>query len=270
MSHCSWRRILSACACAAIPGSLYAVDSVVLINQSNAATGFPIVISQPGSYRLSGDITVSGPNSTAIEITASFVTLDLNGFSILGPTVCSGTPPTCAPKGSGIGIATGANVQAARVFNGTVHGMGGDGINVAGTIEGVAADGNGGVGLVATGSVIESVASRNGLAGIFASMVRDSIAIRNGLQGMLIGFSAATPPGVASGNTALLNGGIGIDAVTSTLLNNTAQSNGGAGIVATCPSSIVGNTSVGNSGVGISAPSNQTMACILSDNATDK
>jgi hypothetical protein len=79
-----------------------AVDGTVLINQStitNGLTGcptgghFPIVICQPGSYRLSGNLTVPDANTTAIQITANDVAIDLNGFSISGP----GT------KGSGIG-----------------------------------------------------------------------------------------------------------------------------------------------------------------------
>jgi hypothetical protein len=67
----------------ALPASVFAVDGVVLINQSTvtAAGGFPYSISQPGSYKLSGNLVVpSGVNG--IQITASNVTLDLNGFSI--------------------------------------------------------------------------------------------------------------------------------------------------------------------------------------------
>src|SRR5437660_11740367 len=96
--------ILSACA---IPA--YAVDGVVLINQSAAlagnvtpgdAPGFPVTISAAGSYRLSGNLTVNDANTTAIQITADNVAIDLNGFSIIGPTVCSGSPVTaCSPAG---------------------------------------------------------------------------------------------------------------------------------------------------------------------------
>jgi len=56
----SGRRLLWGCLLAAIPGSLFAVDGVVLIDQSHAlagsitpgdAPGFPVTITQPGSYR---------------------------------------------------------------------------------------------------------------------------------------------------------------------------------------------------------------------------
>src|SRR5712692_4005736 len=89
-------------------GNLYAVDGVVLIDQNRAlaggvtpgdAPGFPVTISVPGSYRLSGNLTVPDANTTAIQVTADNVTLDLNGFSIIGPTVCVGT--SCSPTGTG-------------------------------------------------------------------------------------------------------------------------------------------------------------------------
>jgi hypothetical protein len=75
---------------AALSTSLYAVDGVVLINQSQAlagnitpgdAPGFPVTISQSGSYRLTGNLIIPDANTTAIQITAENVTLDLNGLA---------------------------------------------------------------------------------------------------------------------------------------------------------------------------------------------
>jgi hypothetical protein len=56
----------------------FAVDGVVLINQATVASagGLPFQITQPGSYRLSGDLTVPDGNTTAIKITADHVTVD--------------------------------------------------------------------------------------------------------------------------------------------------------------------------------------------------
>ena len=68
-----------------LPACAFAADGQVLINQSiiMAAGGFPYVISQPGSYKLSGNLAV--PNGVSgISITANNVTLDLNGFSMTG------------------------------------------------------------------------------------------------------------------------------------------------------------------------------------------
>ena len=91
------------------PFYAFGVDGVVLINQSSvlAAGGFPYVISTPGTYRLAGNLTVPSANTTAIMITTSNVTIDMNGFSIFGPTICSGASfavTTCNPAGSGAGI----------------------------------------------------------------------------------------------------------------------------------------------------------------------
>jgi hypothetical protein len=64
-----------------------AVDGVLEINQTvvNAAGGFPYTISKAGSYRLTGNLVVSTAGANAINVTASPVTIDLNGFSISGP-----------------------------------------------------------------------------------------------------------------------------------------------------------------------------------------
>jgi hypothetical protein len=76
---------------ALLPACAFAVDGVVLINQSTvmAAGGFPYVIMQPNSYKLSGNLTMNttpagnlSGKDVAIAIASSGVTLDLNGFSI--------------------------------------------------------------------------------------------------------------------------------------------------------------------------------------------
>jgi hypothetical protein len=62
----------------------FAVDGVILINQATvmAAGGFPYKITQPGSYKLSGNLVVTTAIAEAIVISSDDVTLDLNGFSI--------------------------------------------------------------------------------------------------------------------------------------------------------------------------------------------
>ena len=57
---------------------------------ANDTAGFPVTLSQPGHYRLTGNLTVSDPMAQAIYITAPNVTLDLNGFTIQGPNKCVG------------------------------------------------------------------------------------------------------------------------------------------------------------------------------------
>ena len=65
-----------------------AVDGVIEINQAlvTAAGGFPYKITVPGSYRLTSDLSVSAVATDAIDITAAPVTIDLNGFSLNGPS----------------------------------------------------------------------------------------------------------------------------------------------------------------------------------------
>jgi hypothetical protein len=256
MSYVTCRRMVCVCALAAISNSLYAVDGIILIDQNRAlagnvtpgdAPGFPVSISQSGSYRLSGNITVPDVNTTAIQITADFVTLDLNGFSIVGPNVCTPNPTTCSARGSGTGVladdkTTGKGPLGVRVLNGAVRGMGLDGISLKGqvsAVERVISHSNGDFGInVLTGSVIDSVASVNNGTGIRAPKVSGSTAEQNGNIGILA-FELAT------GNVAVLNGGSGI-------------------LIGSCPSSIVGNTTVGNRGGGIVAGGS---GCTLANNA---
>jgi hypothetical protein len=86
-----------------VAASAFAVDGVVLINQSTvtAAGGFPYVISQPGSYKLTGNLAVP-MDTQAIQVNVSNVTLDLNGFSITTPISASVFPPPAIRSNAGI------------------------------------------------------------------------------------------------------------------------------------------------------------------------
>lgn len=68
-------------------------DKVVVIDQNKALTGgvtagdapgYPVTISEPGSYRLNGNLTVPA-GVHAVVFTTDGITLDLNGFSVSGP-----------------------------------------------------------------------------------------------------------------------------------------------------------------------------------------
>jgi hypothetical protein len=76
-------------------GSVFASDGVTLIKQT-PTTVFPIEITAPGSYRLASDLKVTSLSADAIDIRADDVTLDLNGFSIIGPGAGSGVGITPA------------------------------------------------------------------------------------------------------------------------------------------------------------------------------
>jgi hypothetical protein len=106
----------------------FAVDGVVLINQATvmAAGGFPYKITQPGSYKLSGNLVVPD-NASGIEIDAAAVVLDLNGFAVLGPIKCNGRFPTpatsCTGTGFTSGISNGDTNGNVTVKNGSVVGF---------------------------------------------------------------------------------------------------------------------------------------------------
>ena len=113
------KRVLILLAIAILPVCAFAVDGVTLINQSTvmAAGGFPYVISQPGSYKLAGNLMVpSGQNG--IQISVSRVTLDLNGFSITTPD-----PATTPPSFFGILYTGAATPNSIVIRGGTVDGF---------------------------------------------------------------------------------------------------------------------------------------------------
>jgi hypothetical protein len=178
------------------------LDGVILIDQNRAsfgnttpgdAAGFPVTISRPGNYRLAGNLTVPNADTPAIQIAADNVTLDLNGFAILGPTDCSRFP--CVGRGAGIGVLSVASGQTPRfnitVRNGTIQGMGSAGIILIGDsnlVERVTARGNGGLGIALFSS------SEQG-----ASVIRDSVVQRNSDTGIILQVGRASF-NTASGN----------------------------------------------------------------------
>jgi hypothetical protein len=185
------------------PLSCFAVDGVLEINQScidtgcfdGDAAGLPITLANTGSYRLTSNINISGYNNaenlTAIEVSGNNVSIDLNGFAIIGPTTCTGQPvSSCSPTGIGLGInITGAGGRGLSVSNGHIRGMGGHGIYCAleCRISNVTAVNNGDSGIVAGQQAIITgcSASRNRLNGFnLTGLVFNSVAEGNGELGM--------------------------------------------------------------------------------------
>jgi hypothetical protein len=194
-----------------IPCAALATDGVFEINQAKvlASGGFPYVIAQSGSYRLTSDLDVRVlglPNSTntnAIEIWGAIgVTLDLNGFTIFGPAQCS---PACSNTGTGKGVQVAGYAADVTIRNGRVIGAGGWGLDVeAGSalVEDVQVSHCGGFGIyVGYGNVIRSTARSNGIDGIsvFDGVIRDSFAINN--NGKEISLNYGTIDACAVENT---------------------------------------------------------------------
>lgn len=252
-----------------------AADGVTLIDQKAAAMGrvtpsdtpgFPVTISQSGLYRLAGNLQVADAVTTAIEITADNVTLDLNGFTISGPNTCTSNPVRCTFSGSGIGVmAVGpagvvspANV---KVMNGFVRGMGGHGIRMMGdgtAVQNVVATSNGGPGIVVgEGSVIDSVSKFNGSGASIVGLIVRGCTAANNVFGIFV-----RPGGVASGNVAVSNSAGGISVNNGSATGNSAYSNGTYGIDATCPGVLANNSAYLNPGGNIRTVG----ACSMSNN----
>ncbi|MEM6794929.1 MAG: right-handed parallel beta-helix repeat-containing protein [Acidobacteriota bacterium] len=243
-------------------GAALAVDGVFEINAAAAAAGdvtdgdtpgFPITLSSPGSYRLTGGLKTGNPDATLIEVTVPDVSLDLNGFTLEGPGLA----------GSGVGI---TSTSSLTVFNGTIRGMGGFGISasaIGNRIENVHFRANLGGGLaVSSSSIVRHCAfSNNGNIGLFAgsgnlligntandnadrgieagsiSVIRDNLAWQNDGDGIFSGSSA-----VVIGNSAFDNTGDGIATGNVTLVkDNTLRGNDSVGLDLTPRSGYVGN-----------------------------
>ena len=168
--------------------TLQAADGVIEINQAaiDANGGFPYVISEPGSYILTGNLTVPDENTTAIEVRADDVTVDLNGFAIIGPVQCTAEDGSvsCAPEGTGVGVLAQDDSSPTVVRNGSVRGMGAAGVRiVSGRVEGVRALENGETGIsLGSGIVRGCLAESNGGFGInvtTSGTVEHSIALFN-------------------------------------------------------------------------------------------
>ncbi len=126
--HRNWSRtlILPAALAAALSAAhpVLAVDGTIEINQSRALAGnvtpgdgpgFPVTIAAGGSYRLTSDLSPPA-GVDGIDVTASHVTLDLNGFKIVS---------------GGAGIADGVSLQSVtnvEVRNGSILGFQRNGI----------------------------------------------------------------------------------------------------------------------------------------------
>jgi hypothetical protein len=192
-------------------------------------------IAQPGSYYLTGNITgVVGKHG--IEIAASGVTVDLNGFDVVGA------------GGGGFfnGIAVGlgglANIS---VLNGSFRGWSGSGINLAANAPDACR--------------ISDVSSTNNLAHGFAVssgvVFLNCAASRNSSVGYLA-FIGCT----FAGCTARFNAGDGFQTSDGATLNAcTSSGNGGSGFAVGAASTVSRCTAADNGGDGFDMAS----ACVV-------
>ena len=257
-------------ACSPIFAQVHIINDAVVRNHG----GFPYKITEPGAYRLDGNLTLNR-DTDAIVVNTDHVTINLNGFSITGPVVCTLPDSTkgvsCPTGGKGVGIRSGSLTTGlganrdVKVSNGSIHGMGLHGVFLEGDgsmVEKVSADFNGGFGLLVNGLVTASSGNANGQVGIFAVTVRDSSALNNTGDGMVIDGIG----GISTGNIASFNGGNGINLPNGTAIGNTIVRNVLFGVVTRCPAVLSSNSIINNTGGSIDIQQGDN--CALVNNST--
>jgi len=212
----------------AMAGPGAAVDGVIEINQARALAGdpaagdpagFPVVINSSGSYRLTGSLSVP-PDTDGIVVEAAYVTLDLNGFSLVGSTT------ECCDDG----IRAYPSAPNFRVLNGSVRGF------YRGIIVGDR---------VAIESVRVAQSNDSGISTGDYALVADCAVEGSGYWGIHAGLSSIVRGCTVFGNHD------GIAASGSLISGNAVYGNTSTGIGADSGSTVVDNTVRGNGGAGI-------------------
>ena len=252
-----------------------AVDGVVEINQAKAivggvtasdTAGFPVTIDAAGSYRLTSNLALVNNGQRGIEITASNVTIDLNGFEI----GCD----SCASAGGGAGVFAGASVTNITVRNGTIRSPGGPGVGLDATehrvenmqilgalthgidvgprsrVIGNTIENSSSLGITCDSScdIQNNVVTNSGgvaIDSISGSRIRDNVAVDNTGDGI-----ECTSHCTITGNVSEDNGGAGIDAGTSSLVAHNVANTNASGIDLG-QGTAVDNVATGNTGLGL-------------------
>lgn len=226
------------------------------------SAGFPVTITEPGSYRLASNLATADEDDSLIFIQSSNVTLDLNGFALLGPVTCSDTPVSgCAPEagdGSGVRVVGSQVESGVNILNGSIEGMGLRGIDCFQPcrISHVHVAQSGAQGISATNNAVveNTIAARNGSSGIVVSgVVRNSQAVGNGLRGITTQGS-----GMVEGCLAKQNGQVGIF-VAGSVINSVAEDNTSLGFSLDAGTTATGNTARNNGNAGFSASAGVTL-----------
>lgn len=254
--------------------TLTSVEPRTEINSTNTPGDLDSVyrITVPGAYYLSGNV-VGNPGRAGIEISASGVTIDLNGFTMTGVT------------GSLSAIRCTGSTKGVQISNGAISAWGASGVDVTSALEvqirSIVSFNNGANGIHTAGNVlIEScVANGNTAEGIFvaglAAIVRSCVAHNNGSNGIhhagagnIIDCLSTGNAGngfLASGAVTITNcqtwGNIssGFDVVNCSIINCNAQSNSADGFHSNGATTFSGCQSLGNSGDGFEVTSRSSV-----------
>lgn len=224
-----------------VPATTVAQDPGIPISS------LPFAISAQGSYFLTGNLTASG-STAGITISADNVTLDLNGFALVG---------------GGSGSVAGINVPSAQknilIRNGTVRGWTNGGINATNAtnsvIQGLRLSNN------TANSTFSNVA---GLSVGFGSTVKDCVvAQNNNCHGISVGNACLVSGCVARANSV----GAGIRAADSCYVVGNISDSNGTGIAVGSGNRIDSNSCTSNASAGVLVPSGATNNLVIRNSA---
>ena len=228
-----------------LASAAFASDGVLEINQTCAVqtgcfagdtAGLPVTIDGGAgrSYRMTSDLVISNELTNGILVGADNVSIDLGGFEIRGPVVCSGTPVVCTPavEFGGVGVSVSSVRSGTSERNGSIRGMGA------------------GVALGAQTEITQVRFRWNAEGGIIVgsgSNIESNTVYQNGFNGIQVGAGSTI-----SGNTTYLNRADGISAGLGTMISgNTAYQNAGVGIRAASGATVLGTAVRSNTGFGL-------------------
>ena len=279
-----------------LPSASRAADVLQEINHTCAvnegcfagdAAGYPVTISATGRYRLTGNLVIPDAATVGISIAADHVDLDLSGFVVRGPVVCSGVPLVCTPSnGTAAGIASTPGRVGVRVRNGVVRGAGFGGIALGAesTVEDVRVRSNGGNGIVVgdeskVSGAISSQNENNGVVVRRGSVVSECVVSRNAQSGLVLGAGTGGDGSGAVISASLLyqneisgifTSEVGVDLAGATVTGNVVYDNGFGGIVINQGGNAVsGNVVVSNTDTGLLAGASSVTDNTVAGNGLD-
>jgi hypothetical protein len=216
-----------------------------------------LAIGDRSSFVLVKDLYSEGQD--CLTITSNNLTLDLDGFAVVG-------------AGTGRGIIASASVQGVTVRNGTVRGFA-IGVSLGGSgnlVEDVRVENNTDTGMFLGASSIADhvVVQGNWQYGAIlstANTFKNSSVRANGNTPASVGLSAG-PGSTIAGNTIWANTGTGLFGSTGgTVIGNTVTETVGIGMSIICPSNLQQNTSLWSSNSNLVVAGN---GCLASNNVT--
>lgn len=240
-----------------------AADGAIEINQACAeglgclpgdATGFPVTVSLSGSYVLTGNLVVPTEGLSAIRVTSPNVQIDLNGFALIGPRVCTGAGAdvSCTGPGqNGVAGVRGENAARVAVRNGTIRGFWrGVWLGEQARVAELITFKNAGIGIVTGPSSLiqHNVSFENGGSGLNLNsfgIIRENVAGGNGFRGIRVPVGSVT----IERNVAGRNSQNGISCASGcTITRNVSTKNGLHGIEAGNGTMVSGNVACENDG----------------------